>query len=238
MIAALFVDPRGCYANLESIDLWDESRDARRYEGPWPVVAHPPCSRWCQLAGLVEARWGHKRGEDGGCFESALRSVRQFGGVLEHPAYTKAWPAFGLTSPHRSGGWQRTLCGGWVCHVEQGRYGHLARKATWLYAFGAADLPALRWGHTPNWTACWHHRGANRPAAVSWCRNNGLEDVPRIGKKQAAATPPEFRDVLIQIAKSSNPEYAAIARRRIAAEAPLFVRADTYRPLAEDTDAS
>lgn len=26
-IAALYVDPRGCYAGLEGVDLWDEARD-------------------------------------------------------------------------------------------------------------------------------------------------------------------------------------------------------------------
>ena len=56
MIAALFVDRRGCYSGLPDVDLWDESRDARLYKGPYPVVAHPPCARWCKLAGLVEAR--------------------------------------------------------------------------------------------------------------------------------------------------------------------------------------
>jgi hypothetical protein len=79
-IAALFVDAKGCYAGLPDVDAWDEKRDARLYPGPYPVVAHPPCSRWCRLAGLVEARWGHKRGEDGGCFASALASVRKWGG--------------------------------------------------------------------------------------------------------------------------------------------------------------
>jgi hypothetical protein len=38
--------------------------------------------------------------------------------------------------------------GGWVCQVEQGHYGHLSRKATWLYArfdlgaIGAKDPPS------------------------------------------------------------------------------------------------
>ncbi len=199
MIAALFVDerPGGAYVGLEGVEVWGESRDARTYAGPWPVVAHPPCSRWCRLAGLVEARWGHRRGEDGGCFASALASVRRWGGVLEHPAYSDAWHTFGLPSPIRSGGWSRSFCGGWVCHVEQGRYGHPAKKATWLYAHGI-DLPPMLWGS---------ELGSESKALVSWCGNhvsNGMEGRPRVGKKAAAATPPAFRDVLIAMAKSAT----------------------------------
>lgn len=66
MIAALFVSPSGVYIDVPGVDPWPESRDARLYAGPHSVVAHPPCSRWCRLAGLVEARWGHKRGDDDG----------------------------------------------------------------------------------------------------------------------------------------------------------------------------
>lgn len=136
-VAALFVQRNGVYFGLPDVEPWDEQRDARGYDGPHPVVAHPPCSRWCRFAGLVEARWGHKRGEDGGCFEAALRAVRRCGGVLEHPAYSDAWSRFDLpTPPPLRHGWQRGICGGWSCYVEQGRYGHPAKKATWLYAFG------------------------------------------------------------------------------------------------------
>jgi hypothetical protein len=76
MIAALYVQRNGVYYGLDNVDPWDEERDARLYQGPHPVVAHPPCSRWCRLAGLVEARWGHKKGDDGGCFAAALHAVR------------------------------------------------------------------------------------------------------------------------------------------------------------------
>lgn len=202
MIAALFVSTNGCYFGLPDVDPWDEERDARRYAGPYPVVAHPPCSRWCRLAGLVEARWGHKRGEDGGCFASALASVRRWGGVLEHPAYSDAWPAFLLPEPSPGGGWQRGICGGWACHVEQGRYGHPAKKATWLYAFGV-DLPDLKWGHSPD---------QQSEALVSWCGNRvrSGEVRPRLGKKAASATPPEFREVLLAMARSvRRPERGA-----------------------------
>src|SRR5258708_3804871 len=61
-VAALYVDPNGVYASLPGVEVWDEARDARLYAGPWPVVAHPPCARWCRLAGFVEARFGYMRG--------------------------------------------------------------------------------------------------------------------------------------------------------------------------------
>ncbi len=199
VIAALFVERGGAYYDLPDVDPWDAERDARTYAGPWAVVAHPPCSRWCRLAGLVEARWGHRRGEDGGCFAAALAAVRRWGGVLEHPAYSDAWAAFGLNAPPTGGGWVNAdLVGGWSCYVEQSRYGHVAKKATWLYAHGV-DLPSLRWGHVADQRAT---------ALVSWCGNHTRADErrPRVGKRAAARTPIAFRDVLLRIARSARQE--------------------------------
>jgi len=198
MIAALFVERDGIYSTMPEVDVWDVTRDATKYAGPHAVVAHPPCQRWCRLAGLVEARWGHKRGEDGGLFASALASVRRWGGVLEHPAYSDAWAAFGLAAPPRRGGWiMADFLGGWTCHVEQHRYGHAAKKATWLYAHGV-ELPSLRWGHVAD-------TQVNAP--VSWCGNDVTsgEVRPRLGKAAAIATPPEFAAALIEIARSREP---------------------------------
>jgi hypothetical protein len=45
-VAALYVEPQGCYVGVPGVDPWDEARDARTYAGPHPVVAHPPCQRW------------------------------------------------------------------------------------------------------------------------------------------------------------------------------------------------
>lgn len=195
MIAALFVQTNGAYFGLPDVDPWDEKRDARLYDGPHAVVAHPPCSRWCRLAGLVEARWGHKRGDDDGCFASALASVRKFGGILEHPAYSDAWSAFGLNAPPTGGGWVNAdLSGGWTCYVEQHRYGHVAKKATWLYAKGV-ELPSLRWGLLADNAST---------ALVSWCGNHVAsgEKRPRVGKNAASKTPTAFRDLLLSIARS------------------------------------
>lgn len=219
MIAALYVERNGIYSGLDDVELWDEQRDARLYAGPWPVVAHPPCSRWCRLAGLVEARWGHKKGDDGGTFAAALKAVRTFGGVLEHPAYSDAWRAFGLPTPKRNGGWFGNARIGHSTHVEQNPYGHPAKKATWLYAFGC-ELPRLKWGSDLD---------TRSTALVSWCGNhtrreyaqiNHGETRPgrkhfrqRISKKAASATPIEFRDALIAMARSVSEQPVRASER-------------------------
>jgi hypothetical protein len=89
MIAALFVDERGPYVGLPNVDAWGLTRDARTYAGPHPVVAHPPCNVWCQLAHINQARYGHIVGEDGGCFASALASVRRWGGGYSSIRHTR-----------------------------------------------------------------------------------------------------------------------------------------------------
>lgn len=188
MIAALFVDADGAYSNHPDVDAWDMRRNALNYHGFSPVIAHPPCSVWCQLAPLNQARYGRKIGEDGGCFRHALESVRRFGGVLEHPAKSIAWNAFGLLRPI-AGGWQRALDGSWVCEVNQRAYGHPARKATWLYAC-VGRPPALRWDDPAP------------EATVSFLTNHGGGSLRRLSKKEARATSPAFRDALIQIAQS------------------------------------
>jgi hypothetical protein len=209
MIAALFVARGGVYFDPSlagEVDPWDEARDARLYAGPHPVVAHPPCSRWCRLAGLVEARWGHRRGDDGGCFASALASVRRFGGVLEHPAYSDAWAAHDLPAPPTSGGWARDMFGGWSCYVEQGHYGHLARKPTWLYAC-VADPPPLRWSvaHGKTHVVSRDTRtSADRKAGVTRATREARQALaPRTTKAQAIGTPPAFRDALLAIAREA-----------------------------------
>lgn len=151
-VAALYVETDGSYFGLPGVDPWDEARDARLYAGPHPVVAHPPCQRWGKLwAGqpLHIKRTGERKikGDDGGCFAAALASVRRWGGVIEHPWGSHAWQHFGLNVPERSGGWiMADFLGGWTCCVEQGQYGHYARKPTLIYAFGT-ELPMLRWGY-------------------------------------------------------------------------------------------
>lgn len=168
----------GPYFGLEDVEPWDEERDARLYDGPYPVVAHPPCAHW-SLMGLCR---GYYDGQDEGCFEAALASVRRFGGVLEHPAHSLAWKTFALPKPAREG-WTRSLLNEWewTSEVDQRLYGHEARKPTWLFYVGP-EPPQLRWGHGA--------RGA-RTVGRGW--GGGREHL-------RARTPLEFRDVLLNLA--------------------------------------
>ena len=186
MIAALFVEHGGVYFGLDGVDPWDKERDARCYAGPHPVVAHPPCERWHQLSAVNNKRWGFAINEDGGCFEAALRAVRTFGGVLEHPAESRAFKFHGIPEP-TAGQWQRTIDGDWVTEIWQSAYGHRARKRTWLIYHGDVPPPPLNWRKKP---------GAFQIGYFDRRR-------PQLPKSERAATPVLFRDLLISIAGSA-----------------------------------
>jgi hypothetical protein len=105
-VAALFVDLSGPYPALVSKEnCWDIARDARLYSGPHPVIAHPPCQLWVNLAAVNWKRYGRQKpawypgGTDEDCFASALANVRKYGGVLEHPAFTHAWAKYKISVP-------------------------------------------------------------------------------------------------------------------------------------------
>lgn len=205
-VAALFVMKNGTYSDRPGVDPWDKSRDARKYDGPGPVVCHPPCQRWGRMyfgQPLSIKRGASKQelGSDDGCFASGLAAVRLVGGVIEHPRGSKAWKYFGLNEPPDEGGWIEDGHGGWTCCFEQGRYGHYARKATWLLVYGVRreELPELEWGLS-RWT----------PAPVTVARM-GMKRAKRLGElaargggrdsRERIATPPAVADILIETAR-------------------------------------
>lgn len=206
MIAALYVQTGGCYFDLPGVDPWDEARDARQYAGPHPVVAHPPCQRWGRYwAGspLAVSRGKRlKKGDDRGCFASALKSLRRYGGVAEHPADSGAWKHFELNVPPRSGGWvMADWFGGWTCYVEQGFYGHFSRKPTWLLAYHV-DLPSLHWGEgkqrlCPLAIEKFGYAKARRRGTMVNVGGGG-NDTDR------SATPLPFRNLLLSIARTAQ----------------------------------
>lgn len=186
-VAALFVETGGCYFGVVGVHPWDRTRDARQYGGPYPVVAHPPCDRWHLLSAVNHKRWRWKINEDDGCFASALASVRTYGGVLEHPAESRAFRFHRIPEP-TSRGWQLTIDGDWVTEVDQAAYGHRAKKRTWLLYCGDAAPPPLDWRNV---------RGSHQIGRF------GKNQLPQLPDAERAASPLAFRDLLIGIARGA-----------------------------------
>ncbi len=211
-IAALYVETGGSYYNLPGVQPFDQDDDARMYGGPHPVIAHPPCPRWGRFwkgqPGNIKRGKVERKGDDHGCFKSALFDVRRFGGVLEHPEGSHAWDHFGLARPPRKGGWVKADDhGGWTCRVEQGQYGHYCPKGTWLLVYGVdeEDLPELRWGVNKVKDEDFPPEVVARHG-IDYCRRAGLMAFKGGGKDstQRIGTPTPFRDLLIAIARSVN----------------------------------
>lgn len=186
---ALFVQSNGVYF-VDGVDCWDEKRDARNYKGSLPVVAHPPCQLWGNMAFVNYSRWGgehNKPFNDLGCFESALRNVNQYGGVLKHPAKTRAFDFYDIQKPNKNG-WLN--CGKyWVCEVWQSAYGHRANKATWLYYVGNKPPFELNWERI---------KGTHQ---IGFQDQRGkARNKPTLSKKEANSTPIKFRDELLKLA--------------------------------------
>ena len=133
MVAALYVLSDGHYSSMAGVDAWDINRDATRYAGPYPVVAHPPCGPW--------GRYHHKCHQDASTALTAVKQVQRYGGVLEHPADSKLWSAAGL--PYPSTLPLIDIHGGYTLAVKQSRWGHPAPKPTWLYIVRPSVVPEL-----------------------------------------------------------------------------------------------
>lgn len=206
MIAALYVDHEGPYADTPGIDPWDAKRDARLYAGPYPVIAHPPCERWGRFARGQPGNPRFKVGDDGGCFAAALNAVRTHGGVLEHPQGTLAFKRFGLPIPtanrRRSDGWTvPDAWGGRSCHVDQGAYGHKAQKPTWLYAV-LPSYPELDWRRTWDMPCRIGGNGyhSKRERARAKASSTFVAQVkPDLPAKERHLTPPAFRNRLMEL---------------------------------------
>jgi len=199
MIAALFVETNGIYFNRSNIDPWDILRDAKLYNGPNKVICHPPCKRWGRYwSGGPSVKKKRLMGDDDGCFAHSLWVVRTFGGIIEHPEASHAWNWFGINRPPKSGGWiSADAFGGLTCCVEQGHYGHKARKATWLYINKIKPVELI-WGKSDAKMKMELSPHSKEQADI--IRNDpNYKPIKRLSAYDRLATPIEFRDILIEM---------------------------------------
>jgi len=198
-VAALYVDPLGCYPRMADVDCWDAERDARLYAGPHPVVAHPPCGPYSSLRHMRQLR----RESDAECGPRAVEQVRAFGGVLEQPARSKLWARCGLPEPNAF-----SDDSSYSIEVEQVSWGHPARKPTWLYLVGCPwDLvrAGLRTGGRPTH---WCSGGRRRSSGSGGLIPPGIKACSAQMRRR---TPLAFAEWLVCLARSA----AAASTRRV-----------------------
>lgn len=114
-VSVLFARKDSIYKSL-NCDVWDKERDATKWPGGNPVIAHPPCRAWGQLRHMAKpsaceaqyALW-------------AVQQVRKFGGVLEHPARSKLWEVAKLPEGDKTAEY-----GGFTLPIYQSWFGHFA----------------------------------------------------------------------------------------------------------------
>ena len=186
-VAVLYARSDSNYLALDQCDVWDAVRDARRWPGGVPVVAHPPCQAWGRLRAFAKPREDEK-----GLALHAVECVRRWGGVLEHPAGSTLWAAAGLPKPFEGpDDW-----GGWTLPVSQFWWGHKAEKRTWLYIVGAApdELPPIpfRMGYPTHIIGSSMRRKGER----GW--------MPGTTKAEREHTPPAFAAWLVQVARACS----------------------------------
>jgi hypothetical protein len=194
-VAALYVDPRGPYPKMPGVECWDETRDARLYDGPHPVVAHPPCKNWSSLRHLATTN-------ESDCGLIAFAQVRKFGGVLEQPNGSRLFEAVAAPMPGRG----RCADVGETIEVEQVAWGHVARKKTWLYFVGIDRylvLAGVKTGGTvTHW--CSGFRSSTHATPKRY-KQNGCAVPPGIkvcSAQQRRRTPPLFAEWLVSLARS------------------------------------
>lgn len=190
-VAVLYVDPLGPYPMLPDVDAWDETRDARTYTGPHPVVVHPPCGAWGNLRNLG------KKKADAELGPLAVHQVRQWLGVLEHPRNSTLFPHMGLPQP----GEPADAFGGFTVLVEQVSWGHPARKPTLLYMVGVprglVELTA-RTGGQPTHAIGKPGRRAARAAGYTWPCTKLKATHSAMNRR----TPQAFAEWLVMLARA------------------------------------
>jgi len=184
-VAALYVDPRGPYPSMPGVECWDEKRDARNYDGPHPVVAHPPCGPWGALRLFC-------RNQDARLAPVAVEQVRLYSGVLEHPKGSRLWDACGLPRP----GELPDQYGGVTLEVNQVDWGHACAKPTWLYLIGVRPERYPRRARGVPTHGIWYG---------SFERSGHSGPVLRGASKEIRRrTPPAFAEFLVELARNTR----------------------------------
>jgi hypothetical protein len=134
-ISVLFATNQSVY-KLLGLDVWDRKRDALRFAGSGPIIAHPPCRTWGNLKTVATKA---PAGEHALAL-FAVDQARRCGGVVEHPAGSSLFDQCGCGRAGEPDDW-----GEWVLECDQWHFGHSCAKPTKLYIVGCSptNLPTM-----------------------------------------------------------------------------------------------
>jgi hypothetical protein len=184
-VAVLFARRDSIYKTLPGTDVWDEDRDALKWPGGAPVVAHPPCGPWGRMRQFANPRtvdlapW-------------AIDQVRKWGGALEHPAESLI---FRHSHCYLNGSVDRW--GGWCLLVQQWWWGHPAHKWTRIYVVGCRheDTPDIPYKIGES------EKVIRYSPAVWRDRHKTPITRPEVSKAEREHTPRAFAEWLLEVAR-------------------------------------
>lgn len=176
-VAVLFAREDSIYKTLPQCDVYDVERDARTYDGPGPCICHPPCRAWGRLRTFAKPRPDERN-----LARLAVALVREFGGVLEHPAGSTLWQLQRLPRPG-----ERDAFGGWTLVAPQKWWGHKSEKSTWFYVCGCepGEMPDLPY---------------SMGEATHVVQSSKHDSRPHITKAEREHTPPDLARWLVDLA--------------------------------------
>jgi hypothetical protein len=148
-VAILCAARNSIYHQMPDVEVYDQQRDARTFQGGMPVIAHPPCRSWSAFC-------RHQAKPEPGEQELALwciEQVQQWGGVLEQPAHSRLF--------------DHLPAAGRIVKLDQFWFGLPMKKGTWLWMVGCPvpQLP-LRLHDGRSDRAMWNTKSKHQRAAT------------------------------------------------------------------------
>ncbi len=182
-VAILFARTDSNYKQLPNVDVWDELRDARNWQGGCQVIAHPPCRAWGVLKHMAKPKPHEKD-----LARFAIAMVRKWGGVLEHPSGSELWKEMRIAELDLFG----DEYGGYTVEIDQYDFGHVAHKPTRLYVCGcdAKDLPPMP---------------PKKPGRAAKSMTGQVPGTARCTQREREYTPLELANWLVETARRCQP---------------------------------
>lgn len=122
-VAILCAHKKSNYYKIPGLEIYDQDRDCRTFEGGMPVIVHPPCAQWSRMKAF-----SNDVPELKNLAYFCLDQVKKYGGIFEHPHGSDVWKQ--LDWPE----------GGKFIQVDQHWWGFPARKRTTLFFYKCSPI--------------------------------------------------------------------------------------------------